>query len=443
MDEAVGEVEKIIDHPFKNKKLLEDALNTESYKRLEFLGDVGLGFLVSKHIYLAYPKLDQGKLTKLRSANVSNERFARVAVWRGLHTVLRLAPDLDLQLQVKKFAEAVGEEDTTDALYGGRVKAPKVLANVVESIAAAVLVDVDFDLKEAWRIFERLLRPMVTHEDLQKLPQPISMLFEHCQKQHKQLYIEQSIDGSERVASVYVDNEFIVSARSDQKEIARLDAATLALLELPTTNELHQIIDGFLIADEINVLCEIEAAQEKLNILCDKMKWSKPDYKEMKKEGPPHKPIYVYSVQIPENGDISYEGDEKLTIRDAKNSAASHMIRSLSDDQKANRIQVSDTEKPLFFYINLAKRYMQEFNEVKLSALGECMSTVVTIAEILKNNGLAIEKKVTTSSVDMKNDSKGGTIQKSRIEVVLGKTLNFDELMVTASDEAEFEEAVD
>ncbi|KAJ8470892.1 hypothetical protein OPV22_025235 [Ensete ventricosum] len=63
-----------------------------------------------------------------------------------------------------------------------------------------------------------------------------------------------------------------------------------------------------------------------------------------------------------------------------------------ADYHKKNRIQVSNTKKPLFFYVNLAKRYMQQYNEVELSALGMAIATVVTIAEILKNNGLAIEK---------------------------------------------------
>ncbi|PWZ08815.1 Uncharacterized protein Zm00014a_033243 [Zea mays] len=36
----------------------------------------------------------------------------------------------------------------------------------------------------------------------------------------------------------------------------------------------------------------------------------------------------------------------------------------------SNRIQVSNTKKPLFFYVNLAKRYMQQHGDVELSALG-------------------------------------------------------------------------
>ncbi|XWS17156.1 hypothetical protein CRYUN_Cryun33cG0044200 [Craigia yunnanensis] len=106
-----------------------------------------------------------------------------------------------------------------------------------------------------------------------------------------------------------------------------------------------------------------------------------------------------------------------------------------ADSHKKNQIQVSNTKKPLFFYVNLAKRYMQQHNEVELSALGMAIATVVTIAEILKNNGLAVEKKITTSTVDMKDDSRGWPIQKAKIEILLDKTENFDELMAASAEE--------
>ncbi|CAI0542987.1 unnamed protein product [Linum tenue] len=87
-----------------------------------------------------------------------------------------------------------------------------------------------------------------------------------------------------------------------------------------------------------------------------------------------------------------------------------------ADATKKNRIQVSNTKKPLFFYVNLAKRYMQQFNEVELSALGMAIATVVTVAEILKNNGLAVEKKIMTSTVDMRDDSRGRPVQKAKVK---------------------------
>ncbi|KAK7269179.1 hypothetical protein RIF29_21896 [Crotalaria pallida] len=99
------------------------------------------------------------------------------------------------------------------------------------------------------------------------------------------------------------------------------------------------------------------------------------------------------------------------------------------NQHKKNRIQVSNTKKPLFFYVNLAKRYIQQHNEVELSALGMAITTVVTIAEILKNNGLATEKRVLTSTVGMKDENKGRLVQKAKIEIVLGKSEKFDNLM--------------
>ncbi|XP_065849290.1 uncharacterized protein At2g34160 [Euphorbia lathyris] len=110
-------------------------------------------------------------------------------------------------------------------------------------------------------------------------------------------------------------------------------------------------------------------------------------------------------------------------------------INIAGDLHKKNRIQVSNTKKPLFFYVNLAKRYMQQHNEVELSALGMAIATVVTVAEILKNNGLAVEKKIMTSTVDMRDESRGRPVQKAKIEILLGKTENFDELMAAAAEE--------
>ena len=76
----------------------------------------------------------------------------------------------------------------------------------------------------------------------------------------------------------------------------------------------------------------------------------------------------------------------------------------LNDVHKKNRIQVSNTKKPLFFYVNLTKRYMQQHEEVELSALGMAIATVVIVAEILKNNGLAVEKKISTSTIDIRDE---------------------------------------
>lgn len=75
---------------FKNYSLLRCALIHRSYmnehsevrennERLEFLGDALLGLLIAKLLYDRYPDMDEGKLTKLRSALVDEEQLAKFA----------------------------------------------------------------------------------------------------------------------------------------------------------------------------------------------------------------------------------------------------------------------------------------------------------------------------------------------------------------------------
>jgi DNA-binding protein len=126
------------------------------------------------------------------------------------------------------------------------------------------------------------------------------------------------------------------------------------------------------------------------------------------------------------------EGMEKLKVAAINNNNAVS-----NENYKKNRIQVSNTKKPLFFYVNLAKRYLQQHDEVELSALGMAIATVVTVAEILKNNGLAIEKRILTSTVEMKDETRERPIQKAKVEIILTKADKFDELMAAASEERE------
>ena len=78
---------------------------------------------------------------------------------------------------------------------------------------------------------------------------------------------------------------------------------------------------------------------------------------------------------------------------------------------------------------------MQQYEEVELSALGMAISTIVTVVEILKNNGLVIVKKIYTSTVDIGDEMRGRMVQKPKMEITLKKSDNFDEIMVVASHE--------
>lgn len=58
--------------------------------------------LITKEQFIDYPDLSPGKLTKLRAANVDNEKLARVAIKYNLHNYLRHKKPL-LKGQVSKL----------------------------------------------------------------------------------------------------------------------------------------------------------------------------------------------------------------------------------------------------------------------------------------------------------------------------------------------------
>ena len=157
----------------------------------------------------------------------------------------------------------------------------------MESLAAAIYFDLNFDLQKLWvvrilllfsykakmnclfsfscfghlvslslslsllilnsslvvlylKIFRDLLEPIVTPKVLQQPPHPITILHELCQKQGRKVDIKLGREGAKNIATVYVDGVSIAQCSSDQfMDIADLNAAKQALLELSksmTTN---------------------------------------------------------------------------------------------------------------------------------------------------------------------------------------------------------------
>ena len=90
------------------------------------------------------------------------------------------------------------------------------------------------------KIFRDLLEPIVTPKVLQQPPHPITILHELCQKQGRKVDIKLGREGAKNIATVYVDGVSIAQCSSDQfMDIADLNAAKQALLELSksmTTN---------------------------------------------------------------------------------------------------------------------------------------------------------------------------------------------------------------
>ena len=115
-------LERSIGYEFRDKRWLLQALThpsfhwncvTDSYQRMEFLGDAIIDFLVTRTIFANYPDLDPGKLTDVRAALVCNDTFAKIALERGYHRHLNaLSPRLFRAIDL--YARSHEEKPSTD-----------------------------------------------------------------------------------------------------------------------------------------------------------------------------------------------------------------------------------------------------------------------------------------------------------------------------------------
>jgi len=167
-------LEHTLGFSFKDPSLLHQALvhlsycnengldQSESYERLEFLGDAVLELSVSTELYLRFPNADEGELTKTRSSIVRRETLAQIA--RRI--------DLGSYLFVGK-----GIESSSDS------QLESVLAAAFEALVAAVYIDQGNEFTRA--LILRLIEPELTQAEQMEGPpeNPKSQLQELTQGQ--------------------------------------------------------------------------------------------------------------------------------------------------------------------------------------------------------------------------------------------------------------------
>ena len=136
-------------HRFAQPQLLELALTHRSFssqhnERLEFLGDSVLNLAVSRMLYTALSDQAEGDLSRVRANLVKQDTLHRLAVDLGLSGLIRL-----------------GEGE----MRSGGQKRPSILADALEAIIGAVLMDAGYDAAEALvlRLFEKVaISPTMT-----------------------------------------------------------------------------------------------------------------------------------------------------------------------------------------------------------------------------------------------------------------------------------------
>ena len=145
-------LEDRIGYKFADKDLLERALThisalsggnrAASYQRLEFLGDHVLGLVISDMLYRAFPKANEGELSRRLADLVRKETCAEVARAMDLGPVLKLG--------------------NSESHAGGR-RRTTILADVCEALVGAAFIDGGYNAADElimrfWK--ERMLKPL-------------------------------------------------------------------------------------------------------------------------------------------------------------------------------------------------------------------------------------------------------------------------------------------
>jgi len=94
------------------------ARRTDSYERLEFLGDSVLGLAISTHLYAGYPAYPEGRLAKLKAYVVSRKSCSVVAAALGLDDLVRARAPGDEAQRTELAENAVALGNILEALIG-------------------------------------------------------------------------------------------------------------------------------------------------------------------------------------------------------------------------------------------------------------------------------------------------------------------------------------
>jgi ribonuclease-3 len=236
--------ETVLGHTFTNTGLLVEALThasiadhrLKSNERMEFLGDAVLDLVICEALYLRFPNLLEGDLTKIKSAVVSRRTCAEVARETGLADLLIIGKGISSREQMPS----------------------SLAAAVYESIVAAVYLDGGFEVAKQY-----ILRTMTAkiddissnmHQQNYK-----ALLQQHAQKALGatplyELLDEKGPDHSKCFeVCVCVEGRRFTSAWGPNKKMAEQKAALLALEELGVLDpsEVDEAIEQIAVEGEV------------------------------------------------------------------------------------------------------------------------------------------------------------------------------------------------
>jgi len=206
-------LQKNIDYHFSDAALLKQALthrsvNNNNNERLEFLGDSILGCVISHELYLRFPLVDEGQLSRLRSSLVRGQTLAKLAKTLNLSETLLLGQ---------------GE------LKSGGLRRESIQADAFEAILGAIFLDSDYLTVSAviLKLYDELLNEASPDDSLKDFK---TQLQELLQKKGRSLPMYELIKtkGQDHNAVFYVSchiKEFNLTVEENAKSIKRAEQA--------------------------------------------------------------------------------------------------------------------------------------------------------------------------------------------------------------------------
>jgi len=205
---------KVYERAFQHKSILKESngLITESYERMEFMGDAVINFIVTRFLMERYPDKDEGFLTRIRTKIVSGKCLSRLAGLIGLQNFIQM---------------------NEKAMHNGWNCNERILEDVLEALVGCLYVDLG--LIQAREFLLKLFRDHIDFSDIERDDNFKDILMRYTQANGAPLpnYISREImvEGK-KVFEIRVDVNHTTCGygRNKNKKQAEQNAARQALL---------------------------------------------------------------------------------------------------------------------------------------------------------------------------------------------------------------------
>ncbi len=201
-------------HSSYTNELRARGMRAESNERLEFLGDAVLQLVISRRLYDSYAKHREGSLTKMRQQLVCEKTLAKIAKKIGLGDYLNLGN---------------GEE------YSDCRSRPKILADALEALIAAVYLDSVAQGKESYKevilsLFgDEIENSSKKRNDYKSMLQQLAEQDGAAILEYRVLF-EQGPEHDKRfTVGAYINNNEVGRGFAKTKKLAEMQAAKVAL----------------------------------------------------------------------------------------------------------------------------------------------------------------------------------------------------------------------